>query len=100
MVSAQFLRMMEAEEAKKSAKPRKLETPAPKAAKPTVDKKPKKDIKELRKAVETLEKTASTTLPKKAISIRLDVDVIEGFKAGGAGWMSQMNAVLRKSLNL
>ena len=34
--------------------------------------------------------------PKKtAISIRLDEDVLDYFKAGGAGYQSRMNAVLR-----
>lgn len=33
--------------------------------------------------------------PKKAISIRLDQDVIDKFKATGAGWQSRMNDVLR-----
>jgi hypothetical protein len=35
---------------------------------------------------------------KKAISIRLDVDVIEGFKAGGPGWQARMNKALRQHL--
>lgn len=33
--------------------------------------------------------------PKAAISIRLDVDVLAFFKAGGAGYQSRINAVLR-----
>lgn len=33
--------------------------------------------------------------PKAAISIRLDVDVLSFFKAGGAGYQSRINAVLR-----
>ena len=33
--------------------------------------------------------------PKTAISIRLDVDVLAFFKAGGAGYQSRINAVLR-----
>lgn len=33
--------------------------------------------------------------PKKAISIRLDQDVIDKFKATGSGWQSRMNDVLR-----
>jgi uncharacterized protein (DUF4415 family) len=32
---------------------------------------------------------------KKAISIRLDEDVVDFFKAGGAGYQRRMNAVLR-----
>lgn len=33
--------------------------------------------------------------PKKAISIRLDQDVIDKFKATGLGWQSRINEVLR-----
>jgi uncharacterized protein (DUF4415 family) len=33
--------------------------------------------------------------PKAAISIRLDVDVLAFFKAGGAGYQSRINAVVR-----
>jgi uncharacterized protein (DUF4415 family) len=33
--------------------------------------------------------------PKAAISIRLDTDVLAFFKAGGAGYQSRINAVLR-----
>lgn len=33
--------------------------------------------------------------PKAAISIRLDADVLAFFKAGGAGYQSRINAVLR-----
>lgn len=34
-------------------------------------------------------------LPKAAISLRLDVDVLEWFKAQGPGYQTRMNAVLR-----
>jgi uncharacterized protein (DUF4415 family) len=33
--------------------------------------------------------------PKRAISIRVDPDVLEWFRAQGAGWQSRMNAVLK-----
>lgn len=33
---------------------------------------------------------------KRAISIRLDVDVIEKFKATGPGWQSRINEALKK----
>jgi len=36
--------------------------------------------------------------PKKLVSLRLDQDVIDGFRAGGPGWQSRINAVLRKHL--
>jgi uncharacterized protein (DUF4415 family) len=36
--------------------------------------------------------------PKKLVSLRLDQDVIDRFRAGGPGWQSRINAVLRKHL--
>ena len=36
--------------------------------------------------------------PKVAVSLRLDQDVVDGFKAGGPGWQTRMNAVLAASL--
>ena len=33
--------------------------------------------------------------PKKAISVRLDADVLEFFKSQGKGYQTRMNAVLR-----
>lgn len=33
--------------------------------------------------------------PKKLLTLRLDQDVIDKFKATGAGWQSRMNDVLR-----
>jgi uncharacterized protein (DUF4415 family) len=36
--------------------------------------------------------------PKKLVSLRLDRDVIERFRAGGPGWQSRINAALRKHL--
>lgn len=38
--------------------------------------------------------------PKQLVSLRLDADVIERFKAGGPGWQSRINAALRKSAGL
>lgn len=38
--------------------------------------------------------------PKKAVSLRLDRDVIEHYKKGGPGWQSRMNAALRKQAKL
>jgi uncharacterized protein (DUF4415 family) len=35
--------------------------------------------------------------PKRAVSIRLDSDVLEKFKATGPGWQSRMNEALRKA---
>ena len=36
---------------------------------------------------------------KKLVSIRLDPDVIERFRATGPGWQSRINALLRKYLD-
>ena len=38
--------------------------------------------------------------PKKQVTLRLDPDVIEGFRATGKGWQSRINAELRKALGL
>ncbi len=36
--------------------------------------------------------------PKVAVKLRLDPDVIEGFKADGPGWQTRINATLRAAL--
>jgi uncharacterized protein (DUF4415 family) len=36
--------------------------------------------------------------PKLAVSIRLDQDVVEKFKASGPGWQSRINEVLKKAV--
>lgn len=36
--------------------------------------------------------------PKVPVSLRLDRDVIEGFKAGGPGWQTRINEALRRAL--
>lgn len=36
---------------------------------------------------------------KQQVTLRLDRDVVEAFRAGGAGWRSRMNDVLRKAVN-
>ena len=38
--------------------------------------------------------------PKEAVNIRLDPDVVAHFRAGGPGWQSRINAVLRKVAGL
>ncbi len=37
---------------------------------------------------------------KKLVSLRLDPDVIERFRAGGRGWQARINATLRKAVGL
>jgi uncharacterized protein (DUF4415 family) len=38
--------------------------------------------------------------PKQQISLRLDPDVIEAFKATGKGWQARINEALRKAAKL
>ncbi|MEQ7155481.1 BrnA antitoxin family protein [Brevundimonas sp. C11] len=34
--------------------------------------------------------------PKVQLTLRLDAEIIDFYKAGGSGWQSRMNAALRK----
>jgi uncharacterized protein (DUF4415 family) len=36
--------------------------------------------------------------PKVQINLRIDPDVLDAYRAGGAGWQTRMNAVLRAGL--
>lgn len=38
--------------------------------------------------------------PKQRVDLRLDPDVVEHLKAGGAGWQTRLNALLREVLRL
>lgn len=38
--------------------------------------------------------------PKRQVTLRLDSDLVEHFKASGKGWQSRMNAALRKASGL
>ncbi len=38
--------------------------------------------------------------PKRAVSLRLDPDVVAYFRRGGRGWQSRINTVLRKAAKL
>ena len=38
--------------------------------------------------------------PKVAVSLRVDADVLDAFKATGQGWQSRMNEALRKAVHL
>jgi uncharacterized protein (DUF4415 family) len=38
--------------------------------------------------------------PKETVSLRLDPDVLEHFRASGPGWHSRINAALRKAARL
>jgi uncharacterized protein (DUF4415 family) len=35
---------------------------------------------------------------KKQVTLRLDSEVVEAFRAGGPGWQSRMNEALRKAV--
>lgn len=38
--------------------------------------------------------------PKQKVTIRLDADVVERLRAGGRGWQTRANAMLRKAVGL
>ena len=38
--------------------------------------------------------------PKKVVSIRLDPDLLEHFRASGPGWQTRVNDLLRKAAGL
>jgi uncharacterized protein (DUF4415 family) len=38
--------------------------------------------------------------PKKQVTLRLDADVVERFRASGRGWQSRINEALRKAAGL
>ena len=40
------------------------------------------------------------TPTKKAVSVRLNTDVLDAYKASGAGWQSRINSDLRKVMKL
>lgn len=42
----------------------------------------------------------SSLAPKQQVTLRLDADVIESFRAEGAGWQSRINDALRKARGL
>jgi uncharacterized protein (DUF4415 family) len=38
--------------------------------------------------------------PKEQVTLRIDRDVLEKFRAGGAGWQSRINKALRKAVKV
>lgn len=38
--------------------------------------------------------------PKQQVTLRLDGDVLERFRAGGAGWQSRINEALRQAVGI
>lgn len=57
------------------------------------------DGKALQRALETRGRKPDPNA-KKLLTLRLDPDVIEYFKAGGEGWQTRMNEALRKAAGL
>ena len=54
----------------------------------------------LQTTLNTIQRRGTQVAPvKKAVSIRLDADVVTGFKAQGKGWQSRINEVLKKHLS-
>ncbi|HEX2554770.1 MAG TPA: BrnA antitoxin family protein [Microvirga sp.] len=37
--------------------------------------------------------------PKVAVTLRLDPDIVDAFKAGGAGWQTRINETLKEALS-
>jgi uncharacterized protein (DUF4415 family) len=59
--------------------------------------------KVLRPAVGTLTRPGrppSGDAPKRQLTLRIDPDVIDKFRADGPGWQGRMNAALRKAAGL
>jgi uncharacterized protein (DUF4415 family) len=56
----------------------------------------------LRPATGTLTKRGRPKLeqPKKQVTLRLDQDVIDRFRAGGPGWQSRINEALKKAVEV
>ncbi len=56
----------------------------------------------IRPASGTLTKPGRPRLehPKRQVTLRLDADVLEKFRATGKGWQSRINAELRKILGI
>lgn len=54
---------------------------------------PELDVKRLARAI--VRKGLKPVPPKASVSLRIDVDVLEWFKAHGSGYQTRINAVLR-----
>ena len=57
------------------------------------DEHPELDVKRIAKVI--VRKGLKPVPPKASVSLRVDVDVLEWFKAQGPGYQTRMNAVLR-----
>jgi uncharacterized protein (DUF4415 family) len=62
------------------------------------------EIPEMAEFAEFIRKGGRPALPeryrKRRVSIMLDPEVIDHFKAGGKGWQTRINAALRKAAGL
>ncbi|MFA9200078.1 MAG: BrnA antitoxin family protein [Cypionkella sp.] len=58
--------------------------------------------RKVRSALGTLSRPGRPRLenPKRQVTLRLDPDVIEKFRATGKGWQSRINAELRRALGI
>ena len=54
---------------------------------------PELDVKQIARAI--VRKGLKPVPPKASVSLRIDVDVLEWFKARGSGYQTRINAVLR-----
>jgi uncharacterized protein (DUF4415 family) len=41
-----------------------------------------------------------STNPKKQVTLRLDPEIVDGYRATGKGWQSRINSELRKALGI
>jgi len=50
----------------------------------------------VRKSLERRRGRPKLESPKRQVTLRLDADVLDHFKAGGSGWQTEINGVLRE----
>ena len=67
--------------------------PSPRSRKPRLDEHPEADVKHIVRGI--VRRGLQPIPPKEAISLRVDADVLEWFRAQGEGYQTRMNAVLR-----
>ena len=52
----------------------------------------------VRKSLERRRGRPKLESPKQQVTLRLDADVLDHFKAGGSGWQTEINGVLREAV--
>jgi len=55
---------------------------------------------ELAESIRRARGRPSQEVHKRQLTVRLDADIVEALKKGGAGWQTRMNAALRRELDL